>query len=537
MTQSTNERKELMEKEQPTLVWHYLRKWARETPDREALVYGDLRVSFGDYHDRTRRVARLLLELGLERGDRVAMLSPARDEYMYVYLATGMVGGIWFGLNPRYTLSEFRYAIGDARPRVAVVLREYLGRDYADDFKTLLDEFPFLEKVLVIGEPWGGRTLDFRQEAAKDRPEMDDALAKRLAEVDPDDGALIVYTSGTTGRPKGALLSHRNIVRNIEVEVNRLFLDEESTALVHFPINHVACSTEISVGALIGGSRLVFLDKFDPRETLETVQREKVTMLGQIPAMFLLELGLPDYDGYDLGSVRYYVWAGAAAPESMVGRLATTGAALITGYGLTETTGFVTYTGPGDSIDDLVGTAGAVDPAFDLKLVDKERREVPCGEVGEIALRGECVMKGYWERPEATAEVLDEEGWLYTGDLATMDERGAITIVGRTKEMFKSGGYNVYPREIEAVIEKHPNVAMVTVIPVPHEIFQEVGKAIVMPKPGAEVTAEVLEALCREHLANYKVPKSFEIRPMLPMLPSGKIDRMALIEEEKAGRS
>jgi len=299
----------------------------------------------------------------------------------------------------------------------------------------------------------------------------------------------------------------------------------------------VACSTEISIGALIGGGRLVFLDKFDPRQTLETVQREKVTMLGQIPAMFLLELGLPNYDSYDLGSVRYYVWAGAAAPEPMVERLAATGATLITGYGLTETTGFVTYTSSGDSMDVLVRTAGAVDPAFELKLVDKERMEVPRGEVGEIAVRGECVMKGYWERPEATAEVLDADGWLYTGDLATMDEQGAITIVGRTKEMFKSGGYNVYPREIEAVIEKHPNVAMVTVIPVPHEIFQEVGKAFVMPRPGTDVIAEALEALCREHLANYKVPKSFEIRPMLPMLPSGKIDRLALVEEESARRS
>ena len=530
-----------MEESRPQLVWHYLRKWAREAPDREALVYGERRILFREYYEQTRRMAKLLLALGVERGDRVAMLSPARDEYMVVYLATGMVGGTWVGLNPRYTLSELRYMIGDARPRVVVVLREYLGRDYTEDFETLLEEYAFLEKVLVIGatsgepwgEPWSGRILDFVGEAGAERPELDEALETRASEVDPDDPALIVYTSGTTGKPKGAMLTHRNIVRTIEVEVKRLFLDETGTALVHFPINHVACSTEISVGALVGGSRLVFLDKFDPRETLATVEREKVTMLGQIPAMFLMELGLPDFDRFDLGSVRYFVWAGAAAPRPMVERLAAFGATLITGYGLSETAGFVTYTAPGDTLDTLVETAGAVDPAFELKLVDKDRREVPVGEVGEIAIRGDCVMKGYWGRPEATAEVIDAQGWLYTGDLATLDDRGAVTIVGRTREMFKSGGYNIYPREIESVLEMHPAVAMATVIPVPHEIYQEVGKAFVMVRPGADLGTDALEALCREHLANYKVPKSFEIRPVLPMLPSGKVDRMALIAEEE----
>jgi len=515
------------------LVWHYLRKWAEDRPEAEALVFGDRRIDFKTYYDRTCRVARLLLELGVKRGDRVAMLSPARDEYLYVYLATGMMGGIWFGLNPRYTLSEMRYMIQDAQPRILVTVKEHLGRDYTPDAKALFDEFPFLEKILVIGEPWGEGSLSFEEESSRERPEREKELEGRLTEVEPDDGALIVYTSGTTGQPKGALLSHRNIVRNIEVEVGRLYIGENGTCLVHFPINHVACSTEISIGALLAGARLVLMDKFDPRETLEAVQREKVTMLGQIPTMFLMELALPDFDRYDLSSIRHYVWAGAAAPRPLVERLASMGAGLITGYGLTETTGFVTYTQPDDSLETLAQTAGIVDPAFELRLVDKDRREVPPGEVGEIVIRGDCVMKGYWRRPEATSEAIDSEGWLYTGDLATSDERGAISIVGRSKEMFKSGGYNVYPREIEAVLENHPQVAMAAVIPLPHEIYQEVGKAFVMSRPGSTVTAGELESLCREHLANYKVPKSFEIRPMLPMLPSGKVNRRALAEEEK----
>ena len=515
------------------LVWHLLRDWAEKSPDREALVYLDRRISFGEFHERTRRVAQRLLDLGVRRGDRVAMLSPARDEYMYVYLATGMVGGIWFGLNPRYTLSELRYMVEDARPRVAVIVQEHQGRDFTPDFQALEASCPFLEKILVIGEPWGGRSASFHHEVFGKQTGPLEPLEARMEEVRPDDGALIVYTSGTTGKPKGALLSHRNIVRNVEAEIRRFYMDAGTTALVHFPINHVACSTEISIGALMAGARLILMDRFDPAATLETVARERVTLLGQIPAMFLLEFALPDYDAYDLSSVDYFIWAGAAAPASMVERLGATDATRITGYGLTETGGFVTYTRPGDSREDLVRTAGAVEPPFELELVDTARRPVAPSEVGEIAIRGECVMKGYWDRPKETAEVLDEDGWLYTGDLATQDDRGYITLVGRSKEMFKSGGYNIYPREIEAVIEKHPGVALVTVIPVPHPIFQEVGKAFVMPRPGQAVSPEDLDALCREHLANYKVPKYFEIRPILPMLPSGKIDRLGLIEEAR----
>jgi acyl-CoA synthetase (AMP-forming)/AMP-acid ligase II len=515
------------------LIWHYLKKWAEESPDKEALVFEDQRVTFGEFYERVRRVAKLLLELGVERGDRVAMLSPARDEYFYVYLATAMVGGIWYGLNPRFTISELRHMVGDAGPRVAVMLRDFMDRDYADDFKVLLDEMPFLEKVLVIGDTFGDKTLDFHDEMKKQRPELDEALEKRCTEVEPDDGALIIYTSGTTGKPKGALLSHRNIISNIEVQVKRFFLDENSIALVHFPINHAACSTEISIGALICGGKLIFMDKFDPQQTLEMCEREKITMLGQIPTMYLLQFNLPDFDKFDLSSIDYYVCSGAAASEQMIKRLVSSGATFFTGYGMTETTGFVTYTNPDDSVDDLVKTVGAIDPAFELKIVDKNRDEVSPGVIGEMAIRGDCVMKSYWDMEEVTKEAIDSEGWFYTGDIGSVDERGYVFLKGRSKEMYKSGGENIYPREIEEVIERHPNVILVAVMGVPDKIYQKVGKAFIMQRPGTEVTAEELKKLCRDNLANYKVPKSFDIRPLLPILPNGKINRLSLMEETK----
>ncbi len=522
------------------LLWHYLRRWAKERPDKEALIFGEKRISYGEFYDKTLRTAKLMLELGVKKGDRVFTMSAARNEFMYQYIACSMIGAIWYGLNPRYMLDEFLYQVGDAKPKVGFIVRwyDFLQRDYKDDMMAVKEANPELENLVIVGDAWEG-TLSWDDEIAKERKELDDALEKRMAEVDEDDPTLIIYTSGTTGKPKGALLTHKNIIKNIEVEAEHFFVNHapgEGKCLLHFPINHVAGAVEIAFAALMSGLGMVMMDRFDPAATLQTIQDEKVTLLGQVPAMFLLQFKLPNFDDYDLSSIKNYVWAGAAAPEGMVKKLATTGATLITGYGQTENAGFVTYSDPGDSVEDLIKTVGKCAPAFEIKLMGKDGVEVPMGEVGELWMKGDLVMKGYLNLPEATAETVTEDGWLKSGDLATIDERGYITIVGRIKEMYKSGGYNVYPREIEAVIEKHPNVALVTIVPIPDETWQEVGKAFVMPVPGSEVKAEDLKELCKKHLANYKIPKEFEVRPLLPMLLNGKINRLALVEEEKVAR-
>jgi acyl-CoA synthetase (AMP-forming)/AMP-acid ligase II len=455
-------------------------------------------------------------------------------------MASGMVGAIWYGLNPRYMTSEFLYQVGDAKPKVGFVVRwyDFLQRDYKDDMIAAKEANPGLENLVVIGDPWDG-TLNWDEEMKKERPELDEELERRMAEVGEHDPTLIIYTSGTTGKPKGALLTHRNIIASIEVEAEHFMVNHEpgeGRFILHFPINHVAGAVEIAFASLYAGLTMVMMDKFDPGGTLKTIEEEKVTILGQVPAMFLLQFKIPDFDDYNLSSIKNYVWAGAAAPEGMVKKLSATGATLIMGYGQTENAGFITYSDPADSEEDLIKTVGKCDPAFEIKLFGNDGKEVPTGDVGEIWMRGDLVMKGYWNRPEETAETITKDGWLKSGDLATIDERGYITIVGRTKEMYKSGGYNIYPREIESVIEKHPNVALVTIVPIPDETWQEVGKAFVMPVPGTEIDAEELRELCKKYLAHYKVPKEFEVRAMLPLLPTGKINRLALVEEEKKAR-
>ena len=523
------------------LIWHFVRKWADKFPDKEALIFGDRRITYKEFYNKTLDVAKLLLELGVKKGDRVVTLSAARDEFLYIYMASAMVGAIWYGLNPRYTRDEFLYLVGDARPKVGFVVRNYdaLMRDYKDDMLAVKAANPELEHLVIIDNPWEG-TLNWSQELDKDRKHLDAALKKRIKEVSEHDPTLIIYTSGTTGKPKGALLTHRNIIASAAAQNNHFIAHSnkrgEGKLLIHFPINHVACAVELVMGGLHWGSSIVLMDRFDPAGTLKMIQQEKITFFGQVPAMFMLEFLLPDFDNYDLSSIKTFIWAGSAAPEGMVRKLAKTGATLMTGYGQTENAGFITYTQPADSIYDLIQTAGKCDPAFELKIMDNTGKEVPRGQVGEIWMRGDLVMKGYWNRPEATAETITRDGWLKSGDLATMDDHGYIRIVGRTKEMFKSGGENIYPREIEAVIEQHPNVAFVSVIPIPDDTWQEVGKAFVMPIPGKNVDAEELRELCRKHLANYKVPKQFEVRPILPLLVSGKVNRLALVEEEKQAR-
>ena len=515
-------------------TWHYVEKWAKARPDADALVFGEEKLNWREFKQRMDAIANAYLEIGIEKGDRVALLSMARNEFLTTYMAAGKVGAIWLGLSPKYTLEELRYQLNDCRPKLLITLREYRGSDLSETISTLMKEFSFLKKVLVIGEPFAGAE-SFSAYTGKKREKFAAELTKRSSEIKENDDALLLYTSGSTGKPKGVIHTHRSIVENIKVEIEKFYFDEKSRGLLHFPINHVAADVEIGFGAIMSGGCIVCMDKFDPAETLKTLEKEKITHIGQVPVMFLLEFKQPEFWTCDFSNVKAFVWAGAAAPKIMIDLLTPicqkTGAKLITGYGSTEVCGFITYSGKDDNTETLLKTAGKIAHPFELKIVDKQRRVLPVGEIGEIAVRGSFLMKGYYNKPEETAKVIDPDGWYYTTDLAFQDESGYIHITGRLSEMFKSGGENVYPREVEEVIETHGSVLFAAVLGVPDEIYQEVGWAFVMPTPGKNVTEEELFNLCKSALANFKVPKKFFIRPLLPLLASGKVNKMALKDE------
>jgi len=515
-------------------TWHYVERWAEEKPDAEAIVFEDERVTWAEFNKRVNLVARSFIEIGVKRGDRVAMLSMARPEFLITYMAANKVGAMWLGLSPKFKLDELRYLVGSSRPTVLIALREYMGNDLSEVVRALHEEFDCLKKVMVIGTPVDG-TESFAEFTAKPRPECDAALAERIMQGNPDDEILLMYTPGSTGKPKGVVHTHRSVIANIGIQNEKFFMHGDIRMLLHFPINHAVANTELGFGGIMGGGCLVLMDRFDPAAVLEMINKEKLTALGQLPVMFLMLFKEPAFPDIDMSRIETFIWAGAAAPRLMIDILAQisekTGAKMLTGYGGTETAGFITYTEKDDDLDTLARSAGKIAEPFELKIVDSDRNELPSGEVGEIAVRGAFLMKEYYKNPEANTAALDDDGWFYTSDLASKDERGYIYIAGRSSEMYKSGGENVFPREIEDLIETHPAILFAAVIGVPDELYQEVGWVFAMTIPGQETTEDELRELCKSKLANFKVPKRFFVRPLLPLLATGKVDKLTLKKE------
>ncbi len=514
-------------------LWQLVEHWAAQKPESEALVFEEQRISWAQFAERIDRTAKALLELGVYRGDVVACIATGRPEFLYTYLAAHKIGAIWLGVSPKYSPDELAYVVGHCRPAVVVTLASDGGKDLLSHVLRFEYEFGSISEVLVLGET-SDVALGFDEFVNRPRGELEEELEERIALLGANDEALLMYTSGSTGRPKGVLQTHRAILTSARTEAMHLDWTEDARTLMHLPTNHVAADVELAAAALYAGATMVLMDHFDPERALELIGRERITMLGQLPVMYLREMAAVDFAKADWSSVRTMVWGGSAAPPRMMeafGPIAERhGIRMQTGYGSTELCGFVTYSGPDDGLDLLMHTVGRVAPPFEVKVVDEARRELPPGEVGEIAFRGPVVMRGYLNDPVGSREVLDAEGWYYTRDMGSLDANGYLRIAGRSSEMFKSGGENIFPREVEQVLESHPGVLYAAVIGVPDELYDEIGHAVVMPKPGRTLDPDELGKYCHAHLANFKVPKRFEMREEMPLLPNGKVDRRALLE-------
>jgi fatty-acyl-CoA synthase len=506
-----------------TVRYHAIR-----TPGREAVVFGSRRISYGELDRLVESCAKALLACGIVKGDRVAQLMTSRPEYLVVFLATARIGALWLGLNPRYRLDELRYIVGDSRPALLFGQALIGDRDYQPELETLAAEQASLARVVLLGGEGRSVEDDFARFIAVGKEISDERLAAATEEVAPMDAALVVYTSGSTGRPKGALISHHGLVHCSKVQGEQWRTREPVRILCNFPINHVACTGDICSWVLVAGGAIVFMETFDPAATLDAIERERLNVWGGVPTMLQLCVGVPDFDRRDLSSIEFVLWSGAASPRPLLDRLSRLGAKLATSYGMTETTGSVTYSDPGADLDTLAETIGRPHPAYEVRLAGEDGRPCPVGEEGEIQVRGDFIMLGYYDRPEATAAAIDADGWLHTGDVAVAREDGNWRIVGRRSQMYKSGGFNVYPREIELALEGHPAVAMATVVPLADPLYQEVGCAFVVPRGDAEPSEDELRQFLRERLANYKVPKRLFVRRELPMLPVGKVDRVRL---------
>lgn len=501
---------------------------AARKPQAEALSGAGGDYTYLQFSEAVDAVASRLLARGIHKGDVVATLSPPRAEFFILFLATARIGGIWLGLNPKSTQRELGHILSDAKP--ALVFSVAASGDRV--FSSELEEMG-VEPGRIIGI---GDESALEQFLQTDTDATSECFQEAIKAVSPDDPALIIYTSGTTGTPKGALLSQGGIVQSFHTQASVAGINEVRI-LNNLPINHIGSVGDVSCHALICGGLIHFMESFSPAGSLEAIEAKRLTVWGQVPVQLQQSLESDAVSKADISSLELILWSGGVAPVPLVEQLQKICPRLLNAYGMTEATSNITYTPFKSSAADLSGTVGLPAPDCEIKIIGADGKALPPGQEGEICVRTDRLMLGYLNREEATRETIDSDGWLRTGDVGQMGADGLLRLTGRKKEMFKSGGYNIYPREIEQVLEAVPSVSVAVVVAAPHPVFGESGVAYIAPAPGAKLTEGALREWCRENLANYKVPKLFRIRDSLPMLAIGKIDKVALKRDAEAAFS
>lgn len=501
-------------------VNNWLTRRAELSPDKVALVdtlNGDRRITYREWNVQVNRTANFLHDrLSVRRGDRVAVLASNCVEYLDLWFACGKVGAIVHLLNWRLTARELAGLVVDGAPSVLV---------YGPEFEALTAELrssgPRVERFVALGPPIGPDDIAFAERdllPGSEPPEVDLAW---------DDPWAICYTGGTTGFPKGAILTHRSITANSVNTVMGWGLSADDVAILQMPMFHTGGFNVFTAPMVHVGGTSIVCGGFDVDQTFDLIRDSGVTLLVGVPTMYLMMQQHPRWHDADLSHVKIAGSGGASCPDRVIERFRERGVSLFTGYGLTEA-GPNNFWLPREQRQSKPGAVGYPLMHVDLMIVDEQGRECSAGEVGELLIRGPHVCAGYWNRPKESRAAITSDGWLRTGDLASRDEDGCYSIVGRQKDMIKSGGENVYPAEVESVLHAHPCVAEAALIAVPDAKWGEVGRAVVVVRPGATLTAAELIASCEGRLARFKIPRSVVFAEELPKTAAGKIDKKAL---------
>jgi HIP---CoA ligase len=499
----------------------------------EAVVDGDVRLTYTQLAERVETSTRAAMAAGIEPGDRAAIWAPNIHEWIVAALGLLSAGAVLVPLNTRFKGHEAAYILGKSRARILFCVNGFLGNNYVSLLDSSRPELTELQTIVVLrGEAPAGVVGWSNYLAAGSVVTPDDAR-KRAESVQGDDLCDILFTSGTTGQPKGAMSTHAQTLRVFADWAAIVGLSEGDRYLVVNPFFHTFGYKAGIIAGLMTGATLIPEAVFDVDVVLQTVATERVTMLPGPPTLFQAILNHPHRDRFDLSSLRLGVTGAASVPVEMIRRMREelTFKSIITAYGLTEAQGTLTACSSDDDADTIANFCGKAIPDTEVKIVDDAGVELPRGEPGEVVARGYPVMKGYFEDPEETAKAIDPDGWLHTGDIGIMDDRGYIRITDRKKDMFIVGGFNAYPAEIEGMLLRHPAVAQVAVVGIPDERMGEVGMAFVVPRPDQTIDPDELIAWARNEMANYKVPRAVRVVSELPLNASGKVVKFELREQ------
>ena len=516
-------------------VYEVFEETVKRHPDREALVsrHQQIRFSYRELEQRVESTAAGLWGLGLRPGDRVGMWASSCAEWVYLQVATARIGAVLVNVNPAYRAHELRYILEKSRMKAIF----FLERDARDEYRAILDkarrgdDLP-LEHAIALGAPSWEQMIG-------------EGVEPPVISAKPDDVVNIQYTSGTTGSPKGVLLTHRNVVNNAYLVGKTLHWSENDRLCLPVPLYHCFGCVMGSLGCIVAGATLVLpAPLFDALTTLETIDQESCTTIYGVPTMFIAELDHADFSHYDMSSLRTGIMAGAPCPIELMKRVVNEMHCpeMTIAYGQTESSPVITQSSTDDGIDVRVSSVGKVMPCTEVKVVDRTVIDRTTGETlatgqhGELCTRGYLVMKGYDGDPEATANAIDQEGWLHTGDLATMSEDGYFRITGRAKEMIIRGGENIYPREIEEFLHAHPKIANVYVVGVPDKRLGEHVLAWIRLKPGSAATNDEIRDFCRGQIAHFKIPRYIRFVDSFPMTVTGKVQKFLIRQKEIESR-
>lgn len=521
------------------------------TLDAAVFVAQNKRFTWSELSDTVDALAAGFLALGLEKGDRVGIWSPNRWEWLVTQFATARIGLILVNINPAYRLTELEYALNKVGCKALVTAAQFKTSDYLGMIEALAPEIatatpgklkasklPSLKIVIRMGEENSPGMFNFGDVLAMAGRDEHDSLDRISEGLKASDAINIQFTSGTTGAPKGATLTHTNIVNNGNFVTSAIKLTVDDRLCIPVPLYHCFGMSMGTMGCVSKGATMVFPGEgFDPGATLTAVAQERCTGLYGVPTMFVAILDHPDFQSFDLSSLRTGIMAGSPCPIEVMKKVVSLMhmEEVTIAYGMTETSPVSFQSGVDDPLEKRVSTVGRIHPHVEVKAVDADGATVAVGDPGELCTRGYSVMKGYWEDDAKTREAIDTDGWMHTGDLATIDAEGYCNIVGRVKDMVIRGGENVYPREVEEFLYRHPKVKEVQVFGIPDPKYGEELCAWIVLKPGQITTEQEIKAFCAGQIAHYRIPRYIRFRTELPMTVTGKpqkfLMRNAMVEE------